>query len=730
VYGQRFDSSGGKVGDEFLVNQTTIGGQTSSEYRETVAVLADGTLVATWYGEPTFNSNEVYARHFTLPGVGAEDTAIVLPTITAALAGTDTDGSETLAIVLSDFPPGSIFKINGLQAGSVPADGPYAGKWLIDLPEDIAALATTPLTITPPLNFNGTINLTVQAVAEDTAVLSSGAASDTAESAPITVPVTVVPVNDAPAVQNETLDGDIAGFTYNPENGHWYKINTGALSWSAAQAAAIAAGGYLATITSLNENTFITDLLEDAALAVPAAWIGASDSDAEGEWRWAGGPEDGAQFWSGGPAPSGSPLMYANWRNNETYSEPNDSGGAEEHAYIMASGLPENVPGAWNDTPEAAALASVIEVSFVEDTASIIPAAFLLANDIDPEGDGVVIHGLPITDTAAGGSIQFTLDGDILYEPPENFSGLDSFEYEVRDSNWNISPDVATVTFFVSPGTFTSNTLTFDDLTAGQSVPVGYGALGPFDGFDSLGTIAINPDDSTAPALGLGIVEDTPSALISQDGTEFTIAAFTLGDLDDGGVVQPGLQSLTVYGYNGEELAWTKSFNNTDGDPFNDLSGNPGTPELLSGFSTIPVTMVEFEGALGQSGTVDNFVFTTVPSVRGTEDSESLYATPVGNRVIGYGGDDELHGNAGADTFVFRPGSDSDTIVGFDPGMDKIEIFDPDIVDFLYLQNNNLIEEVGGDTVIGHGSVGSDVITVQGVTGLTQSHFVLHQSIV
>ena len=44
VYGQRFDSSGNSVGDELLINDTTLGDQDEPD----VAVLNDGTIVVTW----------------------------------------------------------------------------------------------------------------------------------------------------------------------------------------------------------------------------------------------------------------------------------------------------------------------------------------------------------------------------------------------------------------------------------------------------------------------------------------------------------------------------------------------------------------------------------------------------------------------------------------------------------------------------------------------------------
>lgn len=114
------------------------------------------------------------------PG-GDEDHAIPL-VISPALV--DADGSESLRVVISGFP-----------AGSRVTDGPHAS-----LPGatsvDITGWNLDNLTITPPLNFNGTITLTV------TATTTEGEHWAGQDTATTTLPLTVVvdPVNDAPDV--------------------------------------------------------------------------------------------------------------------------------------------------------------------------------------------------------------------------------------------------------------------------------------------------------------------------------------------------------------------------------------------------------------------------------------------------------------------------------------------------------------------------------------------------
>ena len=49
--------------------------------------------------------------------------------------------------------------------------------------------------------------------------------------------------------------------------------------------------GYLANITSSDENTFV------AARITQDCWFGASDAGVEGDWVWLDGPEADDLFW-------------------------------------------------------------------------------------------------------------------------------------------------------------------------------------------------------------------------------------------------------------------------------------------------------------------------------------------------------------------------------------------------------------------------------------------------
>ena len=96
------------------------------------------------------------------------------------------------------------------------------------------------------------------------------------------------------------------------------------------------ATGYLTTITSAEENNFVSARLEGAG------WMGASDVDTEGDWKWVTGPEAGTSFWSGAEDGSAVGGAYENWNSGE----PNDFTTGEDCGQFLAG-----ASGQWNDLP-------------------------------------------------------------------------------------------------------------------------------------------------------------------------------------------------------------------------------------------------------------------------------------------------------------------------------------------------------------------------------------------
>lgn len=97
-----------------------------------------------------------------------------------------------------------------------------------------------------------------------------------------------IPIDSTP---DQAKWDDVTEWVVNPENGHSYK-SIRCRNWDDAQAKAVAEGAHLVSINDAVEQQWLM-----GTFGAGPYWIGLTDAESEGVWRWT----------------SGEPVTYTNW---------------------------------------------------------------------------------------------------------------------------------------------------------------------------------------------------------------------------------------------------------------------------------------------------------------------------------------------------------------------------------------------------------------------------------
>ncbi len=145
--------------------------------------------------------------------------------------------------------------------------------------------------------------------------------------------------------------------------------------------------GYLATITSAEENQFLYDTFLASMTGYPRFWIGATDEAEEGHWKWI----------------TGESFEFHDW----IAGEPNNSRGIENYAFIWRGDSPQ--PWGWNDSPDVAGHDGKEFGFFVEYSHfTVTPSIDVSLDDFGPSG--VMGYRFNGGETTYGSAGQFRLD--------------------------------------------------------------------------------------------------------------------------------------------------------------------------------------------------------------------------------------------------------------------------------------------------------------------------------
>lgn len=147
---------------------------------------------------------------------------------------------------------------------------------------------------------------------------------------------------------NKSFSLTVGDANYLPSTDHYYEfVPLPQVTWTNARTLAenrtyYGLQGYLATLTSLEEAQFAGEQ------ATGTGWIGGSDIETEGVWKWVTGPEAGTIFWNG--EINGTTPNFAYWNQNEPNNFTGNVATGEHYAHITDPSI--GISGAWNDLPD------------------------------------------------------------------------------------------------------------------------------------------------------------------------------------------------------------------------------------------------------------------------------------------------------------------------------------------------------------------------------------------
>ena len=467
----------GATADTFEGVQTVTG--VTQPVNGSVTFAADGTITYT----PAANFNGTDTFSYTVTSGGVTETATVTVTVAAVndapvntfpgaqttsedtglvfstgngnaitVADADSNVTTTLTVANGALTLGSIsgVTVTGNGTGTVTVSGSPAAV--------TAALAG--LTFAPTADWNGTTSLNVST--------SDGVAPATVSA----VAITVSPAADI-APNNVTTAEDTAS-TFNVLTNDNFE-NGGAIVSSVTQPAngivTIGAGGnvtytpaanyngsdtfsYTVTSGGVTETTTVTMTVtpvNDAPVAAPAANQTGTDGavDSYNAGALFTDVDNASLAFSASGLPAGLSISSATGLISGTIDSHASTGGTSGVYSVTVTAT--DASGALATTTFTWAIANPAPVAVsdaftgTEDTAV---TGNVGTNDSDPDGDALTVNTTPVAGPT-NGTLLLNSNGSFTYTLATNFTGTDTFTYQVTDADGASS--TATVTLYVNP---------------------------------------------------------------------------------------------------------------------------------------------------------------------------------------------------------------------------------------------------------------------------------------
>ena len=365
-------------------------------------------------GNDSYSTDEDVALNVVAPGVLFNDT--------------DADG-DLLTPMLVVGPANGVLSLNGNGSFTyTPAvNGTDSFTYKVNDGSVDSNTATVTITVNPvndpPLAGDDSYN-TYEDVALN--VVAPGVLfNDTDADGDLLTPMLV----GGPANGVLSLNGN-GSFTYTPavnSNGtdsFTYKVNDGSVDSNTATVTI--------TVNPVNDPPLAGDdsynTYEDVALNVVAPGVLFNDTDADGDLltpMLVGGPANGVLTLNGNGSFTYTPAVDSNGTDSFTYKV-NDGGTVDSNtATVTITVNPVNDPPVAADDSASVATGGTVTLLDTGQTS-------LLANDLDPEGESLLVTTIPVSGPSSGTLILQT-DGTFSYTHDGSATSSDSFVYEACD---------------------------------------------------------------------------------------------------------------------------------------------------------------------------------------------------------------------------------------------------------------------------------------------------------
>ncbi|MCG8605958.1 Ig-like domain-containing protein, partial [bacterium] len=235
------------------------------------------------------------------------------------------------------------------------------------------------------------------------------------------------------------IEGTEVALTARPDSG-WAFVGWGGDTIGSANPLTVSMDSSITVLATFEENAApvagddVFDVFEDDTLLVDAPGVLANDTDSDGDSlvvSISSDPTHGSLTLGSDGSLSYIPAADSNGVIQLSYSLNDNRGGRNTGQITVTVRAVNDPPVALDDSYQ-----------ITEDDTLDVVAPGILLNDRDIDGDALAIV---LDSEPSHGSLNFNIDGSFRFIPNADFSGVDSFVYQISDPSGEISSGMVTI---------------------------------------------------------------------------------------------------------------------------------------------------------------------------------------------------------------------------------------------------------------------------------------------